>query len=325
MRRTRASLLDPRGGRAGRGLDCGRRAARGDRLRVPARQRPRAARPRGEAHARQLRVREPRRRARGRGLAARRPQPEGPDRPAAGLPATKVLVSVGGWTWSKGFSDAALTVKSRRVFDGFRRRLREAPRPRRARRRLGVPGTAGRRQPAPPRGQGELHGADGEPAGGPRPRGRATREAPAPDVRGWCGPGLRRPHRDGEGAGGRRLREPDDVRLPRRQPGRAGRPPREPHPSPADPRQQSAAGAVKSSSRPASPPRSSSSVCRSTGAPGKASSLGTACTVRAGRPRSGWTPRTPRSPRSPEGTVGRAGGTPRRRRRTCGTRRSRRS
>src|SRR5512143_3516605 len=31
-------------------------------------------------------------------------------------PHLKVLVSVGGWTWSKGFSDAALTAKSRRVF-----------------------------------------------------------------------------------------------------------------------------------------------------------------------------------------------------------------
>jgi GH18 family chitinase len=31
-------------------------------------------------------------------------------------PHLKVLVSVGGWTWSKGFSDAALTEKSRRVF-----------------------------------------------------------------------------------------------------------------------------------------------------------------------------------------------------------------
>ena len=31
-------------------------------------------------------------------------------------PHLKILVSVGGWTWSKGFSDAALTAKSRRVF-----------------------------------------------------------------------------------------------------------------------------------------------------------------------------------------------------------------
>jgi GH18 family chitinase len=31
-------------------------------------------------------------------------------------PHLRVLVSVGGWTWSKGFSDAALTPKSRRVF-----------------------------------------------------------------------------------------------------------------------------------------------------------------------------------------------------------------
>jgi chitinase len=31
-------------------------------------------------------------------------------------PHLQVLVSVGGWSWSKGFSDAALTVKSRRVF-----------------------------------------------------------------------------------------------------------------------------------------------------------------------------------------------------------------
>jgi chitinase len=31
-------------------------------------------------------------------------------------PRLKVLVSVGGWTWSKGFSDAALTAESRRVF-----------------------------------------------------------------------------------------------------------------------------------------------------------------------------------------------------------------
>ncbi len=31
-------------------------------------------------------------------------------------PHLKLLVSVGGWTWSKGFSDAALTAKSRKVF-----------------------------------------------------------------------------------------------------------------------------------------------------------------------------------------------------------------
>ena len=31
-------------------------------------------------------------------------------------PHLKVLVSVGGWTWSGGFSDAALTADSRRVF-----------------------------------------------------------------------------------------------------------------------------------------------------------------------------------------------------------------
>jgi chitinase len=31
-------------------------------------------------------------------------------------PQLKVLVSVGGWTWSKGFSDAALTAESRRRF-----------------------------------------------------------------------------------------------------------------------------------------------------------------------------------------------------------------
>ena len=31
-------------------------------------------------------------------------------------PHLRILVSVGGWTWSKGFSDAALTAKSRRVF-----------------------------------------------------------------------------------------------------------------------------------------------------------------------------------------------------------------
>ena len=31
-------------------------------------------------------------------------------------PHLKILVSVGGWSWSKGFSDAALTVSSRRVF-----------------------------------------------------------------------------------------------------------------------------------------------------------------------------------------------------------------
>jgi GH18 family chitinase len=33
-------------------------------------------------------------------------------------PLLRVLVSVGGWTWSKGFSDAALTPRSRRVFVG---------------------------------------------------------------------------------------------------------------------------------------------------------------------------------------------------------------
>ena len=31
-------------------------------------------------------------------------------------PHLKILVSVGGWTWSKGFSDAALTARSRRLF-----------------------------------------------------------------------------------------------------------------------------------------------------------------------------------------------------------------
>src|SRR5689334_9526135 len=31
-------------------------------------------------------------------------------------PHLRILVSVGGWTWSGGFSDAALTPESRRVF-----------------------------------------------------------------------------------------------------------------------------------------------------------------------------------------------------------------
>ena len=242
-------------------------------------------------------------------------------------PHLKILVSVGGWTWSKGFSDAALTAAEPPPVRGLGRRLRQAPRPRRARRRLGVPGASRRRQPAPARGQGELHRADDGPARGPRPRGRrASREAPAPDVRGGCFPRLRRPHRDGEGAGRRRLREPDDVRLPRRQSGRAGRTPRELD-ARARPTRGSSRPPVRStcSSRPVSPPRSSSSVCRSTGAPGKASSRRTAFTARAGRPRSVSTHRTPLSRRSPARTAGSASGTLRRRRRTCGTRRSRHS
>jgi chitinase len=31
-------------------------------------------------------------------------------------PDLKILISIGGWTWSKGFSDAALTEESRKIF-----------------------------------------------------------------------------------------------------------------------------------------------------------------------------------------------------------------
>ncbi len=53
-------------------------------------------------------------------------------------PALKILVSVGGWTWSGGFSDAALTPRLPRPFYRQRRPLHRAPQARRRRHRLGV-------------------------------------------------------------------------------------------------------------------------------------------------------------------------------------------
>ena len=87
-------------------------------------------------------------------------------------PDLKVLISLGGWTWSKYFSDAALTADSRRALvescidlfikgnlPGLRRRRRRR-RVRRHRPRLGVAGLGGqRRQRHPARGQAELHRA----------------------------------------------------------------------------------------------------------------------------------------------------------------------
>ena len=87
-------------------------------------------------------------------------------------PQLKILVSVGGWIWSGGFSDAALTPRVARTLRGERRRLRAPSRPRRLRRRLGVPGSAGERQHPSPGGQAELHGADERAA-----RRRSTRRA----------------------------------------------------------------------------------------------------------------------------------------------------
>ena len=84
-----------------------------------------------------------------------------------------------------------------------RDRLREAPRPRRLRRGLGVPRAPRRRQPAPARGQGELHRAHGGAARGPRPRGHPARTAPPAHVRRGRLARVPRAHRDGQGPGAR--------------------------------------------------------------------------------------------------------------------------
>ena len=267
-------------------------------------------------------------RARGRGLAARRREPEGADRPAAGLPAPegprlgRRLDVVEGLLGRGAHGQEPPPVR------GLGRRLRRGATTSTGSTSTGsTRGCPGDANPHRPEDKENFTALMTRPARGPRPRGRrASREAPAPDVRGGCLPRLRRPHRDGEGAGRRRLREPDDVRLPRRQSGRAGRTPREPD-ARARPTRGSTRPPVRStcSSRPASPPRSSSSVCRSTGAPGKASSRRTASTAGPATRGAHRLHRTPLSRRSPARTAGSASGTLRRRRRTCGTRRSRRS
>ena len=161
-------------------------------------------------------------------------------------PHLQILISVGGWTWSKGFSDAALTAKSRRVFvasavdfvrrhdlDGFDVDW-EYP---------GLPGDGNRHRPEDKENFTALMAdlraaldARGSPAGAAPPahlrRGRVA--------------GLPRAHRDGEGPALRGLRQPDDLRLPRGGGGGPRRSPREPLPEPrADPRQISADGAVR--------------------------------------------------------------------------------
>ena len=72
-------------------------------------------------------------------------------------PHLKLLVSVGGWTWSKGFSDAVLTPEQPSAVRGKRRRFRATTRSRRVRRRLGVPRPTRRRQHAPTGRQDQFH------------------------------------------------------------------------------------------------------------------------------------------------------------------------
>ncbi len=226
----------------------GEPAPRDHRLRLRPGSRPRARGDRGgEADPRQLRLRQ-----RPRAGEWSRAAPHDADnlKVLTGLrrdhPHFKVLVSVGGWTWSKGFSDAALTPKSRRVFvasavdfvrrhdlDGFDVDW-EYP---------GLPGDGNPHRPEDKENftalMAELRAAlDGE---GAR-RGRhllLTFAAGASS-------GLPRPHRDGEGPGRRRLRQPHDLRLPG---GGTGEEPAGHHanlyPSPADPGQRSADGAVR--------------------------------------------------------------------------------
>jgi hypothetical protein len=90
-------------------------------------------------------------------------------------PNIKVLVALGGWTWSSHFSDAALTPESRGARQVLRRPVyqgrpagrrcgragRGRRRLRRHRHRLGVPGRGGRQQQLPARGHPELYRAAG--------------------------------------------------------------------------------------------------------------------------------------------------------------------
>lgn len=61
-------------------------------------------------------------------------------------PSLAVLVSVGGWLGSSGFSDVSLTAQSRKIIHPKRCRLPEEIRPRRPRCRLGISRHGRRRQ-----------------------------------------------------------------------------------------------------------------------------------------------------------------------------------
>ena len=210
------------------------------------------------------------------GSPARRREPEGAHRPAARPPAP-----ARSWSRSaagpgrRGSRTPRSRAKSRRVFVASADRLREAPRPRRLRRGLGVPGLPG----------------DGNPH---RPEDKENFTALMADLRAALDrEGARRGRhllltfaagasRDFlahtemakvQALGG--LRQPDDLRLPRGGPGGAGRPPREPLPEPRGPEAAAPPTApCGTSSPPACRRRSSSSACRSTAARGRGWALG---------------------------------------------------
>ena len=112
-------------------------------------------------------------------------------------PHLKVLVSVGGWTWSKGFSDAVLTPDRRMRFvqsavdfvrrhdlDGFDVDWDTRP--------------ARRRQHPPARGQSQFHDRDGRTAGGARQGRRGARSNGPAHVCGGRVSGVHRQHRMGK-------------------------------------------------------------------------------------------------------------------------------
>ena len=129
-------------------------------------------------------------------------------------PQLRILVSVGGWTWSKGFSDVALTPRGAARFcesalDYVRRHDLdgidvdwEYP---------GLPGDGNTHRPEDKSNftalMAELRAQLDRESGRTGRRYRLTFAAGAL-------PRLPRPHGDGEGPGARGLRQPDDLRLP---------------------------------------------------------------------------------------------------------------
>ncbi len=148
-------------------------------------------------------------------------------------PKLKALISLGGWTWSNYFSDAALTPASRKKFvsscidlyikgnlpllDGARRPRLGRRRFRRHRPRLGVArcrGRAGQRRP--PGGQAELHQAGrGVPPPARRVRAHAAQALRADRVPPRRPQDRERRHRDPQDLQVLRLRDGPGLRLQR--------------------------------------------------------------------------------------------------------------